>query len=179
MPAHGTVLFYPRCITCIVSQPQSLEVVWPQPPIPCPTRNRTVILVDDFEPRNSGSSTNSSSSAQGSTGVLNTTGGLNTTIWAPTESYGDTVRLGNTSDTCGLYVYGNGSLVFEGGGSLQLQNATVPADATWSVHVGWACTTWYDSGTELALEHYDTGEVGPCGRGRGSCRGSRRAYLCQ
>ncbi len=141
---------------CIVAPPQSLEVVWPQPPAPCPTLGRTVILVDDFEP--------SSKNGRSRSSPQDTTGGLNTTIWSPTESYGDTVRLGDASDTCGQALYGNGSLVFyQGGGSLQLQDVIVPADATWSVHVGWACTTWYDSGTELALEYYDPGEVGPRG----------------
>ncbi len=143
--------------------PQSLEVVWPQPPAPCPSRNRTLILFNDYEPSINSARTGSSGSGSN---AQTTAGGRNTTIWSPAESYIGAVWLGDASDTCGLDVYGNGSLAFgrQGGGSLELQNVTVPADATWSVHVGWTCTTWYSSRTELALEYYDAGEVGSCGQ---------------
>ncbi len=123
---------------CHIDTPtQSLEVVWPQPPAPCPLRpatNRTTFLPDSFY-RDS------------------LTEGLNTTLWS-NFTYG-TARLGNTADTCGQALYGNGSLILGPRSYRKLQPMTVPANATISVHVLLVCDI-YGSGVTVVLEYsYD------------------------
>ncbi len=119
---------------------QSLEVVWPQPPAPSPPRpatNRTTFLTDDFEQDP-------------------LTGGLNTTLWS-NFMYG-IARLGNTTDTCGQALYGNGSFVLGPESYRQLQPMTVPANATWSVHALLACDAYgYD--VTVVLEYSDDDEA--------------------
>ena len=121
MPLTGFV--YARCAPLSPQRPQGLEVVWPQPPVPSilrPATNRTAFLTDDFEPGPSAK-------------------GLNTTVWS-NFTYG-AARLGNTADTCGQAVYGNGIFVLGPGSYRRLQPMTVPANAAWSVHVLLACDT--------------------------------------
>ncbi len=121
----------------IVAPTQSLAVVWPQPPAPSPLRsatNRTIFVTDNFEQNP-------------------LTQGLNTTLWS-NFTYG-TARLGNTADTCGQALYGNGSLILGPVSYRQLQPMTVPGNATISVHVLLACETYGDAVTVVLEYSYD------------------------
>ncbi len=123
-----------------VAPPQSLEVVWPQPPAPSPQRfatNRTTFLTDDFEQDP-------------------LTEGLNITLWS-NFTYG-TARLGNTGYTCGQALYGNGGLVLGPGSYRRLQSMTVPANAMLSVHAVLACEP-YNYDVTVVLEYSDDDEA--------------------